>query len=243
MERYSELVNDKEFIKKLKSSRFFNLLFDKPEVLLIVLCGSRITGITDDHSDYDITILTTNEKCKESDYRLRYEEHDVHWYYHNINDFIYTDEKFPAMNSLCPFLLGLTNEDYIIYKNPKYQNVIDYIFSIKKELLEIGGRTLYKKCLNYIQNPIETGVIDKKYYTKFWGHLIFISDILNNISVDKQLVLAGKRIRYKEITKQQEQAMIGKIKQLKDYIKNNPIDVEDTKENIVRNIKEIMLEN
>ena len=66
---------------------------------------------------------------------------------------------------------------------------------------------------------------------------------MNNISVDKQLVLAGKRIRYKEITKQQEQAMIGKIKQLKDYIKNNPIDIEDTKENIVRNIKEIMLKN
>lgn len=236
MANENRLIEDEEFILRFKNSRFFNLLFDKPEVVLIALCGSRITGVTDEHSDYDITILTTNENCKESDYRLRYNDHDVHWYYHNINHFIYTDQSLPAMNFLCPFLLGLVNESYLIYQNPKYKNVIKYIFSIKNELCEIGGRSLYQKCLNFTQVPIEAGKINKKYYTKFWGHLILISDILNNIEINKELVLAGKRIRYKKISDQQEKLIIEKIKQLKNHILNVPIDIEDVKQEIAQNI-------
>ena len=235
-------MKDKEFILKLKSSRFFNLLLDKPETILIALCGSRITGVTDDHSDYDITILTTNEDCHESDYRLRYNGHDVHWYYHNINDFIYSDLGQPLMNFLCPFLLGFVNSDYIIYQNPKYQKVINYILSKRRELQEIGGRRLYERCLDRIEEPMNSGCIDKKYFTKFWGHLLLISDVLNNKEINKDLVLAGKRIRYKPIAKEQEQLMIEKIKSLKLYIENNPMDIESAKQEIKREINRIVSE-
>lgn len=244
MARYDKLANDKEFIESLKNSRFFSLLFDRPEVILVTLCGSRVTGVTDWHSDYDITVLTTSVDCEKSVYRLKYQNHDVHWYYQNINDFVYIDQNnIATMNFLCPFLLGLLSEDYVIYKNPKYEAVINYIFSIKQKLLEIGGVGFYNKCANIVNPIIRDGEIEEKRYTKFIGHLVLISDILNDREVDEELVLAGKRIKYKQITNEQEQAIIEKFKSLKNYVENNPINVEELQKQIVRRINEIRGKN
>lgn len=226
-------MSDEEFILKLKSSSFFNLLLDRPDTILIALCGSRITGVVDNHSDYDITILTTNENCEESDYRLRYNEHDVHWYYHNINKFVYTDLSEPAMNFLCPFLLGFITEDYIIYRNPKYEKMIEGICSVKKQLRELGSRMFYKKCKDVIDVPIKDNKIEKKYFSKFWGHLVCMYYVLTNQPINSELVLAAKRMRYKELTPQQEADIIKCVKKTKKYMETeNKLSISELKNEI-----------
>lgn len=228
--------NDKEFVTKLQNSAFLNLLFDKPEVILVVLCGSRITGIVDDHSDYDITILTTNENCEESDYRLRYNERDVHWYYHNINKFVYTNLSEPAMNFLCLFLLGFITEDYIIYRNPKYEKMIEGIFSVKKQLRELGARMFYTKCKEIISTPLKDNKIEKKYFSKFWGHLVCMYYALTNQPINAELVLAAKRMRYRELNPQQEVDIIKCVKKVKEYMEfENKLSISELK-NEIQNI-------
>ena len=243
MEKFKKLMSssDVDFINKLKRSKFFDLMFDKPEVVLIVLCGSRITGVIDNHSDYDITVLTTNENLEPSDYRLGYNGKEVHWYYQNIYKFVSNDETKPTMFFLCPLLMGCLRSEYVIYTNPKYHEVLDYLLSVQTQLQEIGGRMLYKKCLSYITLPLKDNHIDKKYYTKFWGQLVLASYVLKKEKINKSLVLAAKRIKYKEMTDGVMNSVIERVRILEQYVKTVFFDMEKNIKEINDNIKKLIV--
>ena len=239
--RKSMFNSDIDFINKLKSSKYFNLLFDKPEVILVALCGSRVTGVVDEHSDYDITVLTTSENLSPSDYRLGYSGKEVHWYYQNICDFVSNNKTRLTMFFLCQFLIGCLTPDYIIYANPKYQELVNYLLSIQPQFREIGGRMMYNKCTLYTETPLREGHIDKKYYTKFWGQLVLASYILKKEKIDKSLVLAAKRIKYKEMTDEIMNAVIERVRVLEQYVETVFFDMEKNIKEINDNIKKLIV--
>ena len=53
-------MND-EFIADLTNSKFYRMLFDGKDVVMIYIAGSRIYNVLDDRSDYDIVVITNKD--------------------------------------------------------------------------------------------------------------------------------------------------------------------------------------
>ncbi len=221
-----------EVIKKFQKSSYYKFLIDRDDIILIYISGSRITGLEDECSDYDIVILVANGEYDDcSRYvHVRYKNTiGIHWYYHPL------DVYFTTKNNTCTAVIQLRNlcDDVILYKNPKYDIIINKLYQYKDKLSNIQIYSFLNKYKNCVNNIITDGFLKEDYYSKYLYHLCLASYYILNDKPDKEFLKNLKHIYYNKISKKYELLTIKRLKLYRDFIEQNPIDV-DKELNILR---------
>ena len=216
-----------EFIEAFKNTSYYKTLIGSAEIVCIYIGGSMCCGITDERSDYDLVILTLdNEYIDASKYEyLRYKDKKVHWYYRPIEHIVRLDTKDMKAAIGTVILKGFRDE-CIIYKNPKYIDVIDNLYDTKDDISDLGARHLFEIKKEYIDDILAEGKILEKHYSKHLYQLCLASYYLLHNDPDKDFLISLKRIRWQPVSDEYKKLAVDRLKIYKDYIENNPIDFE-----------------
>lgn len=209
-------MND-EFIADLTNSKFYRMLFDGKDVVMIYIAGSRIYNVLDDRSDYDIVVITNNDDQDYPNEYLIYKGKKVHWYWRNIDNFIETGKTY-TMRYYGNVLFSYICEDCIIYKNEKYTDRINQLLERKHEIGLNGAKLFYESQKQLIESICKKSRIDESDYTKFLCHLCVTSYYVLNEPIDKELVLKAKRIRWQPVDEDTKWKIIERLRLLKDFM-------------------------
>lgn len=208
------------FIEEFKQTSYYNkLINDVSNVLLIYISGSRLFRANDENSDYDIVIITLNGEHinwlnKEF---IKYNNKKVHWYYCPLKDFF-------EMNYGPSFVSGMMglknlNNDYIIYENPQYIDVLNDFYSMKEQLSILAAYRYFEIDKVRIDSILNNQFIaDKRIYK-----LCLASYYLTGEEPDINFLQNVKR---NNISNETEQKIIDRIKIYQKHIQENPKDVE-----------------
>lgn len=229
----------KEFIDAFKKSSYYQELFKSSEILAIFLLGSTCTGIVDDNSDYDITILTLNgDYIDSSKYEyLMYKDKKVHWYYHPIKDVFSLAHKIQELKVLCPIQLRNLCDDFIIYENPKYKDSLQSLYKIKTEISKLGMYLLYNMRKDYVGAIINNGYVGKKHYSKWLYHLCLSSYYIMNEEPNKDFLRVLKRIKWEPVPDEYKQLAIERLQIYKNYIEQNPLNITEELDKLYKQLK------
>lgn len=223
------VVNIKEFINAFKNTSYYKELFNvSTEILGIFLLGSRAVGITDEHSDYDIVILTLDgDYIDASKYEyLKYGEQKVHWYYQPINKLFQKNFDDNQLMMLCPIQLKHLSSSLTIYENPKYTELLSRLYTIKDKISTIGIYQLFDKKQNYIEDILCKEEVLETAYSKFLYHLCLASYYLLGESPNKTFLKTLKRIKWVPVPNEYKELAIQRLKLSKAYIEKYPLDID-----------------
>lgn len=208
-----------EFITEFNNSKFLNFILEESPytVKFIYITGSRLVGIIDDRSDYDIICVTEGENVrKESEYFIKYEDKMVHWIYISHDRFF--QEETHYWEYIGQNILKNLTEEHLLYVNDRFKEDVDK-FIENKELLSFNGRRkLIKHFKNYIENIIEDGYIKEERYSKMLYHLCLTYYYENNIELEIEFLKELKRIRWQPVQEQYKIQCFEIIKWLKENI-------------------------
>ena len=234
---------NKAFIKDLQNSSFLDVIKNKQEVVGIYLAGSRSLGLYDDYSDYDIVVITKHSLDNEEGiFALEYNDINVHWYYRSLDQIIdgYTTQNKRELSHLSG--VNLHNfENNIIYINPEYQNLINFIYQYKEKICKFKCWEFILTNNTYI-NVLVNQKITENDRTKFLYHLCVCYYLLFEKEFDVDFLNKLKRIRTTENAEVVLAKEIGKaeriIFQLNDYYLNNNLNREETKKFLLQKLEE-----
>lgn len=227
-----------EFIKAFKDTSYYQKLFDSHEVLGIYLAGSMCTGVTDERSDYDITIITLDgeDYIDASKYEyLMYKDKKVHWYYRSIKN-LFDGKHSDSKVYVGTMLLRNIREDLIIYENPKYSDMLHKLYDIKDRLSDLGMYRLYEVWKDYVDDVLNEGKVLEKHHTKYLYHLCLASYYLMGEEPDKDFLRKIKRIRWQPVSDEYKSLAVERLRVYKDYIESNPIEVVNTFDDLYKEV-------
>lgn len=219
-------MTNKKFIHDLQSSKYYTKLFDMYNVVMIMLVGSRKLNITDERSDYDIVVLTTNSITKFPEECLMYHGKKVHWEYININDFVQELNPNRLLDIIMNITMKYTDDSNIIYTNNNYKYIIDYLINNKEKISRLGCINLYKSMQEFINKILNNNEIKQELYTKFIYHLCCASYILLDETFDTDFLKNIKRIRWQPVSDSYKQLAVERIRLANEYINTLSIDIE-----------------
>lgn len=208
------MLND--FIKDFKKSRFYDLPFSGYDVAMIYVAGSQLYGARDDRSDYDLIVLVHGDCRNEPNEYLTYKGKKVHWYWRNIDTFIETGNTY-SMRYYGNLLFGYISDDCIIYKNEKYADKINYLLEHKHEIALNGAKLFYESQKRLVESICEKSRIDEQDYTKYLGHLCVTSYYVLGETIDNEIVLNAKRIRWQAVSDEIKTKIIERLRLLKKW--------------------------
>ena len=208
------MLND--FIKDFKTSRFYDLPFSGYDVAMIYVAGSQLYGVRDDRSDYDLIVLVNGDCRNEPNEYLTYKGKKVHWYWRNIDTFIETGNTY-SMRYYGNLLFGYISDGCIIYKNERYADKINYLLEHKHEIALNGAKLFYESQKRLVESICEKSRIDEQDYTKYLGHLCVTSYYVLGETIDNEIVLNAKRIRWQAVSDEIKTKIIGRLRLLKKW--------------------------
>ena len=234
---------NKEFIERLKNSKFLETIKKDREIICIYLGGSRSNGLGTEESDYDLVIITTKEEQEEIPLRLSYEDKSVHWYYRSLHQMVlgvshqwYTRLFYISAINLYNF------EQNLIYVNEKYQSLFDFIIKNKKEIM-------YYNCWQFVlnnwsfKNIVQQGKITEVSYSKYIYHMLVCYSILFNQPFDKDLLIKLKKIKRIDNANEVLQAEIQKAEKiilfLNEYYNNHQKEVAELGKYLEKEIEKL----
>ena len=171
-------------------------IFQKYNVLFIIINGSYGLGITDEHSDYDLEVFIDGEaKEFELDICLFYKGRKVHWYYHDKNWQPPSIMKLIGVAEYCKL-----SDKQLIYATNKGRALFNKLKQVSLKLSKTAMELIvaYQKDNTfkwYINQPVNE---ESKFIGKFAGAYSLIYFYLFNkvdeMDAAEQLYL--KRIRW-----------------------------------------------
>lgn len=228
-----------EFITKFKQTSYYRNLFDiNDEILLIYIGGSRCRGLVHDFSDYDIDIITLNGTYTNMywQHHLVYNNKKVHWYYCPLQWYfsINCSNLFDYSGILA---LRELSEAKILYKNPKYEKVLDELYKIREELIVPVCYRIFDIKKDYVTTLLNTGRplkhVDNPMY-----FLTLTSYYLLNDPFDKEFLKTIKLINdFDSLADEYRQRIIKRLTLCKNYIEQNPIDINTTLTSLYNKLK------
>lgn len=219
-------MNNSEFIEELKASPYYDRIFKGHNVIAAYIAGSRLAGVTDDRSDYDIVVITADDKSEyyPQEY-LKYKGLKVHWYYESIYKWLFLSKdgtKYSSIPSCFGALLYLNSPQVeYIYINDKYAAVMDYISSVKADLSRTAYYLLYLNLQARIKPIIQQNEIKETDYTKYLYFVCMASYLAYNESVNTEFLKEIKRIRWQPVSDKYKQLAVERIKKYQQYIDTN----------------------
>lgn len=214
-----------DFITDLKASKFYDLLFDGYNVVMIYVAGSNLYCATDDRSDYDLIVIVDGEGSEYPNQYLTYDGAKVHWYWRNIDEFIESGNTYP-MRYYGNVLFGYITDNNIIYRNDDYAEVIDNLITHKHQIGVNGARLFYNAMTPLINSVLDDECINKVNYTKHLGHLCVTSFFVLDEPIDKELVCNIKRIRWQPCEDCYKEQAVERLKMLRAYMESEINEVE-----------------
>ena len=179
-----------QFITDFKNSRLYTDVLNDPkaEPIMIWVTGSSALGTADNDSDYDVCILV--EKVPTDDpnspwtiygrpgsYFMWYKPHSkrVEWIYTDINDIVSANAVTPLANIGWVQSKFITDEN-IIYKNPKYLEFLNLLFTKKDEIYTKSLYLFVKSAINQTINGDLNELILEDYYGNKYNLEIIAKD-------------------------------------------------------------------
>lgn len=215
----------KQFIQDLKASPYYERILNGHDVIMVFLTGSRLIDMADNRSDFDLIVLTNDQEREEyvSEY-LTYYSKKVHWHYVPITKLIANEDgNLLTCNGEVEFV-GLSDEK-IIYANPRYANVIEFLKLNKDVIALAGAYGLVRFHDNLISRILTANEIKKENYCKFIYHLCYASYVLLAEEPDKNFLKEIKRIRWRTVSEEYKSLAVERIRLLCNYVAENPIDL------------------
>lgn len=190
------------FIEDLKQSKFYNSIIDKHKVILMFISGSRIIGVTDERSDYDIIVVVDDNQEVSTQEYLIYNGVKVHWYYIPLAQFITANSR-ESLRCYGKVLFANIRDDVIIYSNPDYEDVTKLLLDNKNAIAANGANKTYRTYSNLIRSILEAGAILPQHHTKFLSHLCVVSLAITGEKLTdetRSLLRQLKRIRWQPVS-------------------------------------------
>lgn len=124
---------------------YFERIFQKYDVIMVVLGGSQLAGLESEQSDYDLNFFVAND-CEYQrlveNWCIRIDDKDIHAYICPLRTI---ECSFTGFSTSLIKQNQMKKQD-IIWYNPKYQHFIDTYFDLLPQLAMIG-MLRYKECL------------------------------------------------------------------------------------------------
>jgi hypothetical protein len=229
-----------DFISKFKQTSYYQKLFDtKEEILLIYLGGSRCFNTSNEFSDYDINIITlaggfTNVH---EEYYLMYNNKKVQCFYRSIRNYFDVECNDIWMYTGILTLKGISN-DVILYKNSKYENILEKLYNISAKLLVPVSYNIFEYSRDYMQQILDSGCVRPEHYRKALYFLCLASFCLFNEPIDSDFLAAvnvGRRIKY--ISDEYREQILTRLICCKNYIEKFPLDTASEIERLYQQLK------
>lgn len=224
-------MTDNEIKKIILSEECFNFMTFPYDAKAIIYGGSRMLGLENDESDFDLNILISdeelsevkdrfNESCGVSNYFVDSEtEKSIHWYYisENLNAprYFWYHDLYWEIEANFAYTKDNDNVILLVKDKEKLYKFYDTIYKRFKKNLILLKDNDYEKINYIIKNNFELLAMDKDIY-----HLCVISCLLNNIAFDKE-----KLSELKHICKENASIMTFTKIKLNDTISNYAIDL------------------
>lgn len=221
-------MSNSQFIKDLKESKFYNLMFEEAasNVIMIYLTGSRLLDVTDDKSDYDIIVLVDDvNRRNESNYFMVYQDKKVHWIIISIDRYLNCDNYhcLPSFEYLGYMQLKNLTDDNIIYKNELYTDKIVEFLNKKEFISHYGCLSVIKNLSHYVNDIYNEGKLLTHRYSKWLYHLNIAYYYYNELEIDKEYLKEIKRIKWQPVQEQYKNKCFETIKWIKENIINKNV--------------------
>lgn len=214
-----------QFINDLKTSLYFERILNGHDVIMICLTGSRLIDITDERSDFDLMVITNDNKREEyvTEF-LTYYSKKVHWHYVPLTKLISNEDGSLLACVGEVQLIGLNNQK-IIYANPQYIDAINFLKEKKDVVALVGAYGLVRFHDNLISAILNANEIKAEYHCKFIYHLCFASYVLLSETPDKSFLAEIKRIRWKTVSDEYKSLAVERIRLLYNYVTEHPLNL------------------
>lgn len=214
-----------EFIKDLQSSPYYNRLFTGHDVILISMYGSRPLDIVDSKSDYDLVVITSDfEEPVSPEEFLTYNGIKVHWYYKPLSSII--DARRKTHSYFGAMQLAFMTDDIILYENPAYARVVQFLKNRKDIIGRINAYNLINAKQGLIDSVLAEGTITEHNYTKFLYHLCYTSYYLYGEVPNKNFLIEIKRIGELPVRDEYKNLAVTRLTMLQNYKALNPFDID-----------------
>lgn len=221
-----------DFITKFKQTSYYKNLFEEAgsDILLMYVGGSRGRKLENEFSDYDIIIITLDGKYVDlfKQTYVTYNDKHVHWYYCPVKWFFNS-----KCNSLYDYTGILTlkdvSDDIILYKNPKYEGLIDELFKLKTELIHSACYSIFDFGKEYMTDAISNSYIPSESSTKDLYFLCLASYYLFDEPFDVDFLKALSLIKHGiPISDDYKKKALERLTLIKNHIEQNPLDTQST---------------
>ena len=193
------MTKDKTMLA-LKESKFYQrlLIFN---TVAIALSGSRGIGVEGEYSDYDIVVITNDERVSlinsnlKTEYLLTKDGKKIHWYYWYYGDYSTISDEHAQNMYQELFIIFLNDENIIeIFDQEKYDNLVRN----KERIFLKGVESLYRKCRKSILDILSDNSKLKLKNTKdkILYRLYFSEMILSGEELDKEFLKRIKSLEY-----------------------------------------------
>lgn len=209
-------MTTKEFKEAFLTCPFWDEVFKEMGVMAIFLLGSQVTGVTDERSDYDLTIVCTNAPPKRDKRFLLFRGHKIHWYTYSYGQFVQTKVGHPLL-SYMNVLFGFLTDECVIYINEEYREQMEKLISLKAQIALKGAKLFYKTQREFVQSLLEQGEIKEQDFTKFLGHLCVTKAFVFPEPLDNEKILKAKRIRWQPTSVEDRKWILQQLKLLEEW--------------------------
>lgn len=206
------------FIAEFVNTSYYKQLIARNDVVAVLISGSQALNIVDEHSDYDLVVLTTSGFWEDvsKKYYLTYKGIKVHWYRVPLDRLTIFEEqgllRLSGLNSLRSL-----RPELFIYTNPVYEQQIKLLYLHINEIADAGVYWLVKTNYEFIQDILQTGKILEHNYSKRIYHLCVASYQIYREPLDVKFLLSIKRIKWQPVSDKYKQHAVIRLQKLMDY--------------------------
>ena len=205
------------FIDALKNCPWYNKIFEKYPVIMLYITGSRLCGIIDECSDYDLVAICDCDNIKKTEPNIffTWKGKKVHWSWLPLKLYTNFPQTATPLQNVGLSQFCHIQEEVIIYKNHNYIDVIKKLLENKDIIAFEGTRHLVKHFSKYIDEICISNNIDKMHYSKMLSHLCRAYFDLTKQPVDINFICSIKRIRWQPVPEEYKKKAVICIKELR----------------------------
>ena len=211
------LMND------FKESEYYQRIFKNHKVVLLYVSGSRLYGVIDERSDYDLMAIVDDdisESCP-NEFVMYEDSIKIHWYYHSLKSFKDSTINGSNFEISGGIQFRNINKDFILYQNKEYESEINKLLSEKNLISKNSSKALYYRYEKLVNEILSKNKIEEENYTKMIYHLCIASYYLNGDSPDIEFLKRIKRIRWQPVSDEYKNLAVERLRILQNKIKED----------------------
>ena len=204
-------------MNEFKESEYYQRIFKNHKVVILYVSGSRLYGITDERSDYDLIAIVDEDipEIYPNEFIMYEDSTKIHWYYRSLKTFKDLSVNGTNLNIVGGIQFRNLNSDTILYQNKEYESQINELLSEKETISNNSCKALYNRLSKLVDDIISDNAISEKNYTKMIYHLCVASYYLNGDEPDLSVLKKIKRIRWQPVSDEYKILAVERIKILK----------------------------